>query len=71
MWYIHYHIMVFPVKNCKALLAEALEAIGRGQNHIHPLCSAHLTVAPGWIVQMFKRVTAREIFQRKPAVKPV
>ena len=37
----------------------------------HLLCSAHPKVAPGRIVQMFKRITAREIFRRTPAVKRV
>ena len=46
-----------------------MEAIGTDKNHIHLLCSAHPKVAPGRIVQLFKRLTAREIFRRKPAVK--
>ncbi len=48
-----------------------MEAIGTGTNHIHLLCSAHPKIALGWIVQIFKRLTAREIFRRKPAVKRV
>ena len=48
-----------------------MEAIGTDNNHIHLLCSAHPKVAPGWIVQIFKSITAREIFRRKPAVKRV
>jgi putative transposase len=48
-----------------------MEAIGTDQNHIRLRCSAHPKVAPGRIVQMFKRITAREIFRRKPAVKRV
>jgi putative transposase len=48
-----------------------MEAIGMDQNHIHLRCSAHPKVAPGRIVQMFKRLTAREIFRRNPAVKRV
>ena len=46
-----------------------MEAIGTDKNHIHLLCSAHPKVAPGRIVQLFKSLTAREIFRRKPAVK--
>jgi REP-associated tyrosine transposase len=46
-----------------------MEAIGTDTNHIHVLCSAHPKVAPGRIVQIFKSLTAREIFRRKPAVK--
>ena len=88
-WQIHYHI-VFPVKDRKALVDEAvttiiqetaaeiaerfpieMEGIGTDQNHIHLLCSAHPKVAPGRIVQIFKSLTAREIFRRKPAVKRI
>ena len=48
-----------------------MEAIGMDKNHIHLLCSAHPKMAPGRMVQMFKSITAREIFRRKPAVKRV
>ena len=48
-----------------------MEASGTDQNHIHLLCSAHPKVAPGRMVQRFKRLTAREIFRRKPAVQRV
>lgn len=48
-----------------------MEAIGTDKNHIHVLCSAHPKMAPGRIVQIFKSLTAREIFRRKPAVKRV
>ena len=48
-----------------------MEAIGTDKNHLHLLCSAHPKVAPGRIVQIFKSITAREIFRRKPAVKRV
>ncbi len=46
-----------------------IEAIGVDRDHIHLLCSAHPKVAPGRIVQIFKSITAREIFRRKPTVK--
>ena len=46
-----------------------MEAIGTDKNHIHVRCSAHPKVAPGRIVQVFKSITAREIFRRRPAVK--
>ena len=48
-----------------------MEAMGTDKNHIHLRCSAHPKMAPGRIVQIFKRLTAREIFCRKPAVKRV
>ena len=46
-----------------------MEALGTDKNHIHVLCSAHPKVASGRIVQMFKSITAREIFRRRLAVK--
>ena len=45
-----------------------MDAIGTDKNHIHLLCSAHPNMAPGRIVQLFKSLTAREVFRRKPAV---
>ncbi len=39
------------------------------KDHIHLLCSAHPKIAPERIVQIFKRITAREILRRKPTVK--
>jgi putative transposase len=48
-----------------------MEAMGTDKHHIHLLCSAHPKMAPGRIVQLFKSITAREIFRRKPAVKRV
>ena len=47
------------------------ERIGCDRDHIHLLCSAHPKVAPGQIVRVFKSITAREIFRRKPEVKRV
>ena len=46
-----------------------MEAIGCDTDHIHLLCGAHPKVAPGKIVQIFKSITAREIFRHKPSVK--
>ncbi len=46
-----------------------VEAIGMDKDHIHILCGAHPKVSPGQIVQIFKSITGREIFRRKPSVK--
>lgn len=46
-----------------------MESIGCDSDHIHLLCSAHPKMAPGGIVRIFKSITAREIFRRKPSVK--
>lgn len=49
--------------------AIAMEALGCDKDHIHLLCGSHPKIAPGRIVQIFKSITAREIFRRKPSVK--
>ena len=46
-----------------------MEAIGCDKDHIHLLCGAHPEISPGRIVQIFKSITAREIFHRKRKVK--
>ena len=46
-----------------------MEAIGCDKDHIHVLCGVHPKVAPGKIVHIFKSITAREIFRRKPSVR--
>jgi len=46
-----------------------MERMGMDNDHIHLLCSAHPKIAIGRIVQIFKSITAREIFKRKPAVQ--
>ena len=45
------------------------ESMGMDKNHIHILCSAHPKIAPGRIVQLFKSITAREVFRQKPELK--
>ena len=45
------------------------EQIGCDRDHIHLLCSAHPKVAPGQIVRVFKSITARELFRRKPELR--
>ena len=45
------------------------ESIGCDRDHIHVLCSAHPKVSPGQVVRVFKSITAREVFRRKPGVK--
>ena len=54
------------IQECYAI---EMEAIGCDRNHIHLLCSAHPKMVPGKIVQIFKSITAREVFLRKPLVK--
>ena len=46
-----------------------MEAIGCDSDHIHLLCGAHPKLSPGRIVQIFKSITARQVFRRKPSFK--
>ncbi len=46
-----------------------MEALGMDGDHIHLLCGAHPKIAPGRIVQIFKSITAIEVFRRRPQVK--
>jgi len=46
-----------------------IEALGCDRDHVHLLCGADPKVAPGKIVQIFKSITACEIFRRKSQVK--
>ena len=46
-----------------------IEKIGCDLDHIHLLCSAHPKIAPGQIVRIFKSITAKEIFRKKPSIK--
>lgn len=45
------------------------EALGMDRNHIHVLCSFRPKLSPDRIVQIFKSLTAREVFRRQPEVK--
>jgi putative transposase len=46
-----------------------IERMGMDNDHIHLLCGAHPKIAAGRIVQIFKSITGREIFRRKPLVR--
>ncbi len=45
------------------------EWIGYDKDHVHLLCTAHPKIASGQIVRVFKSITARELFKRKPDLK--
>jgi len=45
------------------------EAMGMDKDHIHILCGGHLKLSPEQIVWIFKSITAREIFRKKPTIK--
>jgi len=46
-----------------------MEAIGCEKDHIHLLCGAHHEIAHSRIVQIFKSITALEVFQRQSSIK--
>ena len=46
-----------------------MERLGCDREHIHLLCTAHPKISPGQVVRVFKSITAREIFRRKPELK--
>lgn len=46
-----------------------IETLGMDKDHIHILYSGHPKISPGRMAQIFKSITAREIFQKKPSVK--
>ena len=62
-------IIVETAEAIQERYAIEMEAIGCDKNHVHLLCSAHPKMAPGRIVQIFKSITAREVFRRKPSVR--
>jgi putative transposase len=46
-----------------------MEAMDCDKDHIHLLSGTHPKIELDRIVQIFKRITAHEIFRRKPAVQ--
>ena len=46
-----------------------VEAMGMDGDHVHLLCGGHPKLSIGRIVQIYKSLTAREIFRRRPEVK--
>jgi len=46
-----------------------MEALGVDKNPIHLLSSAHPKISLGEIVQIFKCMTAKEIFRRHSEIK--
>ncbi len=62
-------IIVDTAKAISERYAIEMETIGCDREHIHLLCTAHPKISPGQIVRVFKSITAREIFRRKPEVR--
>ncbi|PXW88192.1 putative transposase [Nitrosomonas sp. Nm84] len=45
------------------------EQIDCDKDHVHILRTAHPKIAPGQIVRVFKSITVRKLFKRKPDLK--
>ncbi|MBS0425356.1 MAG: IS200/IS605 family transposase, partial [Proteobacteria bacterium] len=43
--------------------------MGCDKDHVHILCIVHPKIAAGQIVRVFKSITARELFKKKPDLK--
>ena len=80
-WQIHYHI-VFPLKyrikrgsyrvtsiGISERYAIEIEGLGMDLDQVNLLCGAHPKMSIGEIVRIYKSITAREIFRRRPEVK--
>jgi len=58
-----------PAKGIQERYAIEMEALGVDKNPIHLLSSAHPKISLGEIVQIFKCMTAKEIFRRHSEIK--
>jgi putative transposase len=45
------------------------EQLGCDKDHVHLLCTAHSKIVQGQIVRVFKSITARELFKKRPDLK--
>ncbi len=62
-------IIMLTAKEIEERYDIEFEQIGSDKDHVHILCTAHPKIAPGQIVRVFKSITARELFKRKPDLK--
>jgi putative transposase len=62
-------IIILTAKEIEERYDIEFEQIGCDKDHVHILCTAHPKIAPGQIVRVFKSITARELFKRKPDLK--
>ena len=62
-------IIMLTAKGIEERYDIEFEQIGCDKDHVHILCTAHPKIAPGQIVRVFKSITARELFKRKPDLK--
>lgn len=62
-------IIMLTAKEIEERYDIEFEQIGCDKDHVHILCTAHPKIAPGQIVRVFKSITARELFKKKPNLK--
>jgi len=62
-------IIMLTVKEIEERYDIEFEQIGCDKDHVHILCTAHPKIALGQTVRVFKSITARELFKRKPDLK--
>ena len=62
-------IIMLTAKEIEERYDIEFEQIGCDKDHVHILCTAHPKIGPGQIVRVFKSITARELFKRKPDLK--
>ncbi|MBL8498101.1 IS200/IS605 family transposase [Nitrosomonas sp. JL21] len=62
-------IIMLTAKEIEERYDIEFEQIGCGKDHVHIVCTAHPKIASGHIVRVFKSITVRELFKRKPDLK--
>ena len=62
-------IIMLTAKEIEERYDIEFEQLGCDKDHVHILCTAHPKIAPGQIVRVFKSITARELFKKKPDLK--
>lgn len=65
----YWGVIVETVQGIEERYDIEMERLGCDREHIHLLCTAHPKISPGQVVRVFKSITAREIFRRKPELK--
>ena len=62
-------IIILTAKEIEERYDIEFEQIGCDKDRVHILCTAHPKIAPGQIVRVFKSITARELFKKRPDLK--
>ncbi len=62
-------IIMLTAKEIEERYDIEFEQIGCDKDHVYLLCTAHPKIAPDQIVRVFKSITVRKLFKRKPDLK--